>query len=190
MPLLQVINRRGYLASYASKRAWQNAPMARAFLMINTGSQRVVSKHGLLTTIAWQIGAEIRYALEGSVFTGGAVIQWLRDGLQLFPQASDSEELAGSVKDNGGVYFVAALTDLGAPHWDPHARGSIFGITRAQPGRTLPGQRWRVSVFKLMNYYRLLQLKRVNRLPNSKLMAVRLSIICWLNFRPIYPLLK
>jgi glycerol kinase len=100
------------------------------FLMINTGSQRVASKHGLLTTIAWQIGAEIQYALEGSVFTGGAVIQWLRDGLQLFPQASDSELLASSVEDNGGVYFVPALTGLGAPHWDPHARGSIFGITR------------------------------------------------------------
>jgi glycerol kinase len=98
--------------------------------MMNTGSKRAVSKHGLLTTIAWQIGDEVTYALEGSVFIGGAVIQWLRDGLRLFEQAKDSEKLAGSVADNGGVYFVPALTGLGAPHWDPHARGAIFGITR------------------------------------------------------------
>ena len=113
-----------------------NAGMAKctygtgSFLMMNTGSQRVASTHGLLTTIAWQIGNEVSYALEGSVFVGGAVIQWLRDGLQLFEQASDSEQLAASVDDNGGVYFVPALTGLGAPHWDPQARGAIFGITR------------------------------------------------------------
>lgn len=113
-----------------------NAGMAKctygtgSFLMMNTGLQRVASSHGLLTTIAWQIGDQIHYALEGGVFVGGAVIQWLRDGLQLFPNAADSERLAGSVDDNGGVYFVPALTGLGAPHWDPHARGAIFGITR------------------------------------------------------------
>ncbi len=101
-----------------------------SFLMINTGSKRVTSQHGLLTTIAWQIGHEVVYALEGSVFIGGAVIQWLRDGLQFFEQAADCEKLAESVADNGGVYFVPALTGLGAPHWDPHARGAIFGITR------------------------------------------------------------
>jgi len=101
-----------------------------SFLMMNTGSQRVASDHGLLTTLAWQIGNQIHYALEGGVFVGGAVIQWLRDGLGLFEHASDSEQLAGSVADNGGVYFVPALTGLGAPHWDPHARGAIFGITR------------------------------------------------------------
>ncbi len=101
-----------------------------SFLMINTGPNRAASQHGLLTTIAWQIGHEVTYALEGSVFIGGAVIQWLRDGLLFFEQAADSEKLAGSVADNGGVYFVPALTGLGAPHWDPHARGAIFGITR------------------------------------------------------------
>ncbi len=101
-----------------------------SFLMMNTGAERVASDHGLLTTIAWQIGSEIHYALEGSVFIGGAAIQWLRDGLQLFAQATDSELLAASVDDNGGVYFVPALTGLGAPHWDPQARGAIFGITR------------------------------------------------------------
>jgi glycerol kinase len=101
-----------------------------SFLMMNTGAQRVASNNGLLTTIAWQIGNEVNYALEGSVFVGGAVIQWLRDGLRLFAQASDSEQLAASVDDNGGVFFVPALTGLGAPYWDPHARGAIFGITR------------------------------------------------------------
>lgn len=102
-----------------------------SFLMMNTGSQKIASKHRLLSTIAWQIGAQVTYALEGSVFTSGAVIQWLRDGLQLFEQAADSESLAASVNDNGGVYFVPALTGLGAPHWDPDARGAIFGISRS-----------------------------------------------------------
>ena len=101
-----------------------------AFLMMNTGPQRMSSTNGLLSTIAWQIGSNITYALEGSVFIGGAVIQWLRDGLQLFSHVSDSEALATSVADNGGVYFVPALTGLGAPHWDPQARGAIFGLTR------------------------------------------------------------
>jgi glycerol kinase len=101
-----------------------------SFLMMNTGHKKVSSKHRLLSTIAWQIGDEVTYALEGSVFMGGAVMQWLRDGLMVFKQASDSEALASSVNDNGGVYFVPALTGLGAPHWDPAARGAIFGITR------------------------------------------------------------
>jgi glycerol kinase len=100
------------------------------FLNMNTGSKRIISKHHLLTTIAWQIGTEVTYAVEGSVFMGGAVMQWLRDGLLVFKQASESEELAKSVNDNGGVYFVPALTGLGAPHWDSSARGAIFGITR------------------------------------------------------------
>ncbi|MGR8936112.1 MAG: glycerol kinase GlpK [Gammaproteobacteria bacterium] len=102
-----------------------------SFLVMNTGSERVVSQHGLLTTLAWQIGSTVSYALEGSVFTSGAAIQWLRDGLQLLEQASDSEALAAGVADNGGVCFVPALAGLGAPHWDPHARGAIFGISRA-----------------------------------------------------------
>ena len=100
------------------------------FLMLNTGKQPVSSKNKLLTTIGWKIGDNITYALEGSVFIGGAVIQWLRDGLQFFQFAEESEALAGSVADNGGVYFVPALTGLGAPHWDQDARGTILGITR------------------------------------------------------------
>jgi glycerol kinase len=101
-----------------------------SFLMMNIGHKKIASKHRLLSTIAWQIGDEITYALEGSVFMGGAIMQWLRDGLMVFKQASDSEALANSVSDNGGIYFVPALTGLGAPHWNPNARGAIFGITR------------------------------------------------------------
>lgn len=102
-----------------------------SFLIMNTGLKRAASQHGLLTTIAWQIGNEVNYALEGSIFISGAAVQWLRDGLEFFEQTADCEKLAGSVADNGGVYFVPALTGLGAPHWDPHARGAIFGITRS-----------------------------------------------------------
>ena len=101
-----------------------------SFLNMNTGAKKIDSKHRLLSTIAWQLGDEITYAMEGSVFMGGAVMQWLRDGLSIFNQASESEALANSVSDNGGVYFVPALTGLGAPHWDSSARGAIFGITR------------------------------------------------------------
>ena len=100
------------------------------FLMLNTGNKPVKSKNSLLTTIAWKIGDETTYALEGSVFVGGAVIQWIRDELEFFEEASDSEKLAEAAEDNGGVYFVPALTGLGAPYWDQYARGAIFGITR------------------------------------------------------------
>lgn len=101
-----------------------------AFLMMNTGPDPVPSRHRLLTTIAWQIGDEISYALEGSIFTAGSIIQWLRDGLAFFDQAVDCEALAASVDDNGGIFLVPALTGLGAPHWDPDARGTLLGITR------------------------------------------------------------
>jgi glycerol kinase len=101
-----------------------------SFVMMNTGTKKIESRHRLLATVAWQLGDEVTYALEGSVFMGGAVMQWLRDGLLVFKQVSESEKLANSVSDNGGVYFVPALTGLGAPHWDSTARGAIFGITR------------------------------------------------------------
>jgi glycerol kinase len=100
------------------------------FLVMNTGTEAVKSENKLLTTVAWKIGDEINYALEGSVFIGGAAIQWLRDGIELFGNAKDSEKLATSLDDNDGVYFVPALTGLGAPHWDQNARGAFFGITR------------------------------------------------------------
>ena len=100
------------------------------FLLMNTGEQAITSKNNLLTTIAWKIGDTVNYALEGSIFVGGSVVQWLRDGLKVIASSADSEALATSVQDNGGVYFVPALTGLGAPHWDPFAKGTITGITR------------------------------------------------------------
>ncbi|KIC65053.1 glycerol kinase GlpK [Chryseobacterium taiwanense] len=100
------------------------------FLLMNTGTEAVASKNNLLTTVAWKINGEVNYALEGSVFVGGAAIQWLRDGLKLIQSAEEVNALAQSVDDNGGVYFVPALTGLGAPQWDQYARGTIFGVTR------------------------------------------------------------
>ncbi|MFI3169439.1 MAG: glycerol kinase GlpK [Faecalibacterium sp.] len=100
------------------------------FLLMNTGEERFRSKNGLLTTIAISIDDKVEYALEGSVFVGGAVIQWVRDELKLIEESADSEYYAKKVKDNGGVYVVPAFTGLGAPHWDMYARGAIVGLTR------------------------------------------------------------
>jgi glycerol kinase len=107
------------------------------FLLMNTGTNAVTSQNNLLTTVAWKRGDTLDYALEGSVFIAGAVVQWLRDGLQIIRAAADIEPLAASVADNGGVYFVPAFAGLGAPHWDPYARGSIFGLTRGTTGAHL-----------------------------------------------------
>jgi glycerol kinase len=100
------------------------------FLLMNTGEKPAASSHRLLTTVAWRRGDHTAYALEGSVFIAGAAIQWLRDGLGLIARASDIDALAATVPDAGGVHFVPALSGLGAPYWDPHARGAIVGITR------------------------------------------------------------
>jgi glycerol kinase len=100
------------------------------FMLQNTGTRAVTSANRLVTTVAWKIGNTTEYALEGSVFVGGAVVQWLRDGLGLIRSSEEVEALAQSVHDNGGVYFVPAFVGLGAPHWDAYARGSIFGLTR------------------------------------------------------------
>jgi glycerol kinase len=100
------------------------------FMLQSTGSRAVPSSNRLVTTVAWKIGDNTDYALEGSVFVGGAVVQWLRDGLGIIRASSDVEALANSVPDNGGVYFVPAFVGLGAPHWDSYARGALFGLTR------------------------------------------------------------
>jgi glycerol kinase len=100
------------------------------FMLMNTGRSPVASRHRLLATVAWKTDARTEYALEGSVFVGGAVVQWLRDGLGLIKSASDIEPLAASVQDCGGVYLVPAFAGLGAPHWDQYARGTITGLTR------------------------------------------------------------
>src|SRR6266542_2503305 len=100
------------------------------FVLLNTGTTAVASRHGLLTTIAWRLQGRTTYALEGSVFIAGAVVQWLRDGLGILKTASDSQAMAESVPDTGGVYFVPAFVGLGAPYWDMYARGTIVGLTR------------------------------------------------------------
>lgn len=100
------------------------------FVMLNTGDKPVMSKNNLLTTIAWKIGDTVNYALEGSIYVGGSVVQWLRDGLGIIKSSSEVEELASQVPSSEGVYFVPALTGLAAPYWDAYARGTIVGITR------------------------------------------------------------
>jgi glycerol kinase len=100
------------------------------FMLMNTGTKRIASKNNLLTTVAWRIGDRTEYALEGSIFIAGAVVQWLRDGLQFFRSAAEIEALAAGVSDTGGVYLVPAFAGLGAPHWDQYARGTIVGLTR------------------------------------------------------------
>jgi glycerol kinase len=100
------------------------------FMMMNIGNKPIESRSRLLTTVAWRIGKETSYALEGSIFIGGAVVQWLRDGLGIIKKSGDIEKLAAKVKDSDGVYFVPAFAGLGAPHWNQHARGTMVGITR------------------------------------------------------------
>src|SRR5690606_17117279 len=100
------------------------------FMLMNIGEKPILSKNNLVTTIAWKLGDTVHYALEGSIFIGGAIVQWLRDGLGIIRNSADVEELAAKVKDTDGVYLVPAFAGLGAPHWDPYARGTIVGLTR------------------------------------------------------------
>ena len=116
-------------ACYATGSA-KNTYGTGCFLLVNTGERAIPSAHGLLTTIAWRIGGNTTYALEGSVFIAGAALQWLRDGLGIISTAAESEPLARSVPDTGGVYFVPAFVGLGAPYWDAYARGAVLGLTR------------------------------------------------------------
>jgi len=100
------------------------------FMLMQTGTRPIASRNNLLTTVAWRLRGKTEYALEGSIFIAGAVVQWLRDELGLFASSSDVEALAARVPDNGGVYVVPAFAGLGAPHWDPYARGLLIGLTR------------------------------------------------------------
>ncbi len=113
-----------------SPGAVKNTYGTGCFLLMNSGPRPIMSQNRLLTTIAWKIGDEVTYALEGSIFVGGSVVQWLRDGLRCISSSSEVEALAASVPDTDGVYFVPALTGLGAPYWDQYARGTISGISR------------------------------------------------------------
>jgi glycerol kinase len=101
-----------------------------SFIMFNTGEKAITSENNLLTTIGWQMNGETTYALEGSIFIAGALVQWLRDGLGIIKSSADVEKLALTEKDNGGVYLVPAFAGLGAPHWDQKARGAMYGLTR------------------------------------------------------------
>ena len=129
-PALPAINRRHCSGRPVSAGAAKNTYGTGCFMLMNTGTKPVPSKNNLLTTVAWKIGDRTEYALEGSVFTAGAAVQWLRDGLGIIKRAPDIEKLATSVADNGGVYVVPAFAGLGAPHWDQYARGTIVGLTR------------------------------------------------------------
>jgi glycerol kinase len=100
------------------------------FMLMNIGEKPIVSKNNLLTSVAWQVGGKTNYVLEGSIFIAGAVVQWLRDSLKIIKNSIDVEQLAGSVPSSEGVYFIPAFAGLGAPHWNQHAKGSIFGLTR------------------------------------------------------------
>ena len=114
-----------------------------SFLLLHTGTEAIPSQHNLVTTVAWKLGDRTEYALEGSVFITRAAVQWLRDGLGIIRSAAESETLAASVPDTGGVYLVPAFTGLGAPHWDPYARGTIVGITRGTTAAHLAPRRAR-----------------------------------------------
>jgi glycerol kinase len=105
-----------------------------SFILLNTGKRPVRSRNGLLSTVAWAANEELVYALEGSIFVAGAAVQWLRDGLGIISSSAESEALASSVPDTGGVYIVPAFVGLGAPHWDMYARGTILGLTRGTTG--------------------------------------------------------
>ena len=115
------------------------------FMLMNTGESPVASKNNLLTTIGWGLGGKVTYCLEGSVFIAGAVVQWLRDGLGVIEKSVDVEKLAASVPHSEGVYFVPAFVGLGAPFWDPYARGTIVGLTRGTTAAHICPRRRRVD---------------------------------------------
>ena len=115
------------------------------FMLVNTGERFVASDNRLLTTVAYRLGGRTTYALEGSIFVAGAAVQWLRDRLGVIQGAAESEELARTVASTEGVYLVPAFTGLGAPHWDPDARGAILGLTRDSGVPTSSGPPWKPS---------------------------------------------
>ncbi|MDB5321859.1 MAG: Glycerol kinase [Phycisphaerales bacterium] len=127
------------------------------FMLMNIGQEAIISQHKLLTTIAWQRERTTEYALEGSVFIGGAVVQWLRDGLGIIKSAADVERLAATVPDSGGVYLVPAFAGLGAPHWDQYARGSISGITRGTTAAHFARAALEAIAFQVADILQLMQ---------------------------------
>jgi glycerol kinase len=138
------------------------------FALLNTGTQPVMSKQGLLTSVAWRMGTEVSYCLEGAVFIAGAVVQWLRDGLRIINTSGDIERLAASAADSAGVYFVPAFVGLGAPYWDAYARGTIIGITRDTTGAHIARAALEAIAFQTCDVFRLMQQEAGLRLPNLK----------------------
>lgn len=138
------------------------------FLLMNTGETPIDSRHGLLTTIAWGLGGKVVYALEGSVFVGGAVIQWLRDELKLIASAAESEALAAEVPDTNGVYLVPAFVGLGAPHWDMRARGTITGLTRGANRAHLVRAALESISFQSADLVRTMEIETGGKIPRLK----------------------
>lgn len=134
------------------------------FLLMNTGGEVPISKNNLLGTIAWDRANKVDYAIEGSVFVGGAIVQWLRDGLKIIRDSSEIEALAKSVDDNGGVYLVPALAGLGAPHWDPYARGTIVGITRGTTSAHIARAALEGIAFEVSDLVRVMEKDTGNKL--------------------------
>ncbi|HEY6935610.1 MAG TPA: glycerol kinase GlpK [Terriglobales bacterium] len=138
------------------------------FALLNTGAKTVSSQKGLLTSVAWQIGNQVNYCLEGAVFIAGAVVQWLRDGLRVIANSSDVEALAASVPDSSGIFFVPAFVGLGAPYWDPYARGTIIGITRDTTKAHLARAALESIAYQTCDVLRLMQQEAGLRLPHLK----------------------
>ncbi|HEX6906374.1 MAG TPA: glycerol kinase GlpK [Terriglobales bacterium] len=138
------------------------------FALLNTGAKPVASQKGLLTSVAWRIGKQVNYCLEGAVFIAGAVVQWLRDGLRIIAGSSEIEPLAASVPDSAGIYFVPAFVGLGAPHWDPYARGTIIGITRDTSQAHIARAALEAIAYQTCDVLRLMQQEAGLRLPHLK----------------------
>ena len=146
------------------------------FMVMNIGNKPIESKSRLLTTVAWKIGNDTQYALEGSIFIAGAVVQWLRDSLGIIKKSGDVEKLASQVKDSDGVYFVPAFAGLGAPHWNQHARGTMFGLQEAQLQPILPVLPSTVLLIRLSKFCWPCRRIRVLISANCVLMEVQLLI--------------
>jgi glycerol kinase len=138
------------------------------FALLNTGRQPITSKRGLLTSVAWKLGSEVAYCLEGAVFIAGAAVQWLRDGLKMIASSGEIEALAASVPDCAGVYFVPAFVGLGAPYWDPYARGTIIGITRDTTRAHIARAALEAIAYQTSDVLRLMQEEAGLRLPHLK----------------------
>jgi glycerol kinase len=143
------------------------------FMLMNTGTQPVPSSNNLLTTIAWQINGETQYALEGSVFIAGAVVQWLRDGLKIIRGSSEVEALATKVTSNDGVYLVPAFAGLGAPHWNQHARGTVFGVTRGTSDAHIARAALESIAYQTMDVLDAMQKVKIGNIVEIKGMANR-----------------